>query len=70
MLARPTSVPARGTGRPAGQGRDLRLADPLPFLLVHHLQIPSLLWRTLLRGKRDWIRIDFNIGKLVEPAGD
>jgi hypothetical protein len=44
-------------------------ADPLPFLLVHHLQIPWLLVRNLLRGK-DWIRIDFNIGKLVEPAGD
>ena len=45
------------------------LDDPLPFLLVHHLQIPALLWRALLGG-RDWIRIDFNIGKLVEPAGD
>jgi hypothetical protein len=43
--------------------------DPLPFLLVHHLQIPWLLARNLVRG-RDWIRIDFNIGKLVEPAGD
>ena len=44
-------------------------ADPLPFLLVHHLQIPWLLAGNLLRRK-DWIRIDFNIGKLVEPAGD
>jgi len=44
-------------------------ADPLPFLLVHHLQIPWLLTGNLLRLK-DWIRIDFNIGKLVEPAGD
>jgi len=44
-------------------------ADPLPFLLVHHLQIPWLLLQNLVRGK-DWIRIDFNIGKLVEPAGD
>lgn len=44
-------------------------ADPLPFLMVHHLQIPSLLVRNLVRGK-GWIRIDFNIGKLVEPAGD
>jgi hypothetical protein len=44
-------------------------ADPLPFLMVHHLQIPWLLAGNLLRGK-DWIRIDFNIGKLVEPAGD
>jgi hypothetical protein len=44
-------------------------ADPLPFLMVHHLQIPWLLAGNLLRLK-DWIRIDFNIGKLVEPAGD
>jgi hypothetical protein len=43
--------------------------DPLPFLMVHHLQIPWLLAGNLIRGK-DWIRIDFNIGKLVEPAGD
>jgi hypothetical protein len=43
--------------------------DPLPFLMVHHLQIPWLLAGNLLRRK-DWIRIDFNIGKLVEPAGD
>jgi hypothetical protein len=43
--------------------------DPLPFLMVHHLQIPWLLLGNLVRGK-DWIRIDFNIGKLVEPAGD
>lgn len=44
-------------------------SDPLPFLLVHHLQIPWLLLRNLVRG-RPWLRIDFNIGKLVEPAGD
>ena len=44
-------------------------ADPLPFLVLHHVQIPLLLWRSLVHGK-DWIRIDFNIGKLVEPAGD
>ncbi len=44
-------------------------SDPLPFLMVHHLQIPLLLIRNLLR-RGTWIRIDFNIGKLVEPAGD
>ncbi|WP_375503157.1 ATP-grasp enzyme [uncultured Jatrophihabitans sp.] len=43
--------------------------DPLPFLLVHHLQIPSLLLHNL-RHRKDWIRVDVNIGKLVEPAGD
>ena len=43
--------------------------DPLPFLMVHHLQIPALLLGNLRRGG-SWLRIDFNIGKLVEPAGD
>jgi hypothetical protein len=44
-------------------------ADPLPFLMVHHVQIPWLLLDNLRQGK-EWIRIDFNIGKLVELAGD
>lgn len=44
-------------------------ADPLPFLMVHHLHIPSLLLCNLAK-LHDWIRIDFNIGKLVEPGGD
>jgi hypothetical protein len=43
--------------------------DPLPYLMVHHLHIPTLLWANL-RGRRGWSRIDFNIGKLVEPGGD
>jgi glutathione synthase/RimK-type ligase-like ATP-grasp enzyme len=43
--------------------------DPLPFLLVHHLQIPALLLANLRRGAT-WVRIDVNIGKLVEPDGD
>jgi hypothetical protein len=43
--------------------------DPLPYLMVHHLQIPALLWANL-RERRGWSRIDFNIGKLVEVGGD
>jgi hypothetical protein len=43
--------------------------DPLPYLMVHHLQIPSLLLANL-RSRRGWSRIDFNIGKLVENGGD
>lgn len=43
--------------------------DPLPYLLVHHLQIPALLWANL-RARKGWSRIDFNIGKLVETGGD
>lgn len=53
------------------RGRDAVFSwdDPLPFLLLHHLHVPWLLAGNLLRGK-DWIRVDLNIGKLVEPAGD
>lgn len=43
--------------------------DPLPYFMVHHLHIPSLLLDNLRRG-RSWSRIDFNIGKLVETGGD
>lgn len=52
-------------------GKDAIFAwwDPLPYLLVHHLQIPALLWANL-RARRGWSRIDFNIGKLVEDGGD
>ncbi|PMB52159.1 ATP-grasp enzyme [Fischerella thermalis CCMEE 5201] len=39
--------------------------DPLPFLMVHHWQIPLLLLDNLRRLK-GWIRIDFNIGELIE----
>ena len=43
--------------------------DPLPYLMVHHLQFPALLLANLRSG-RGWSRIDFNIGKLVENGGD
>ena len=43
--------------------------DPLPFLMVHHWQIPLLLLSDLKKLK-GWIRIDFNIGKLVQLGGD
>jgi predicted ATP-grasp superfamily ATP-dependent carboligase len=43
--------------------------DPLPFLMVHHVQIPWLLLKNLQQFK-GWVRIDFNIGKLVELGGD
>jgi predicted ATP-grasp superfamily ATP-dependent carboligase len=43
--------------------------DPLPFLAVHHWQIPLLILNNLRKFK-GWIRIDFNIGKLVELGGD
>jgi predicted ATP-grasp superfamily ATP-dependent carboligase len=43
--------------------------DPLPFLMVHHWQIPLLLLDDL-RKRKGWVRIDFNIGKLVQIGGD
>jgi predicted ATP-grasp superfamily ATP-dependent carboligase len=46
-----------------------QVSDPLPFLMVHHWQIPLLLLDNM-RKLKGWIRIDFNIGKLVELGGD
>ncbi len=43
--------------------------DPLPFFCVHHFQIPILLLQDLKR-QRGFVRIDFNIGKLVQLGGD
>lgn len=53
------------------KGKDaiFSVSDPLPFLTVHHWQIPLLLLKNLQKLK-GWIRIDFNIGKLVESEGD
>ncbi|MBF1999339.1 MAG: ATP-grasp enzyme [Synechococcales cyanobacterium M58_A2018_015] len=44
-------------------------SDPLPFLAVPHWQITLLLLNNL-RQLKSWVRIDFNIGKLVELGGD
>ncbi len=69
LLTRPGAAPSRLRTILGGKDAIFDWSDPLPFLLVHHVQIPWLLLQNLWRG-RDWIRIDFNIGKLVEPAGD
>ncbi|MBW4494078.1 MAG: ATP-grasp domain-containing protein [Oscillatoria princeps RMCB-10] len=53
----------------SGTDAMFQVSDPLPFLMVHHWQIPLLLLDNLRRLK-GWIRIDFNIGKLVELGGD
>ena len=52
------------------RGKDaiFEVNDPLPFLMVHHWQIPLLLLDNL-RKLKGWVRIDFNIGKLVQ-VGD
>jgi predicted ATP-grasp superfamily ATP-dependent carboligase len=69
MLSRPRTIPERLAVLRAGTDAVFDRDDPLPFLLLHHLQIPSLLLGNLVAG-RPWIRVDVNIGKLVEPAGD
>jgi hypothetical protein len=53
------------------RGKDAIFAmwDPLPFFMVHHAQLPSLLLSNLSQ-RRGWSRIDLNIGKLVEVGGD
>merc|ERR1712125_100331 len=43
--------------------------DPLPFLAMYLLQIPSLLVRDLIAGT-EWLKIDFCIGKIVKEGGD
>ncbi len=57
--------------RTIARGRDAVFdwRDPLPFLMLHHLHIPLLLIADL-REQRGWVRIDFNIGKLVQLGGD
>ncbi|MGN6608966.1 MAG: ATP-grasp enzyme [Jatrophihabitans sp.] len=69
LLRHPRTVRERLRVIARGKDAIFDLDDPLPFLLVHHLQIPSLLLHNL-RHLKDWIRVDVNIGKLVEPAGD
>jgi hypothetical protein len=53
------------------KGKDalFQINDPLPFLTVPHCQITLLLLDNL-RKLKGWVRIDFNIGKLVELGGD
>ncbi|MHC0065764.1 ATP-grasp domain-containing protein [Nostoc sp. UIC 10890] len=46
-----------------------QINDPIPFLTLHHWQITLLLLQNLQKLK-GWVKIDFNIGKLVELGGD
>lgn len=43
--------------------------DPMPFLAMYLLQIPSLLALELIPGTH-WLKIDFCIGKIVKEGGD
>ena len=69
LLCDPRSLPERA--RTVWRGTDAIFAwsDPLPFLVEHHVLVPWLLLANLRAG-RDFVRVDFNIGKLVEPGGD
>ncbi len=69
MVRRPRCVAERLAVVLRGREALLDPHDPLPFLLVPHLEIASLLVGALVRAT-PWIKIDINIGKLVEPAGD
>lgn len=71
MTERPTvaSVIERLTTIVFGKEAVFDWRDPLPFLMLYHWHIPLLLLRDLREG-RGWFRIDFNIGKLVQPGGD
>ncbi len=53
------------------RGKDaiFEVNDPLPFLMVHHWHIPLLLLDSL-RSLQSWVRIDFNIGKLIQFGED
>ncbi len=70
---RPGAAPRQAPGRlrTVLRGTDAVLDrdDPVPFLALHHLHVPSLLLANLRQG-RPWNKVDLNIGKLVEPAGD
>jgi predicted ATP-grasp superfamily ATP-dependent carboligase len=68
-LRHPRTAPAALRRIREGREAIFDWEDPLPFLAVHHLQIPALLLDNLRRGG-SWVKIDFNIGKLVEPEGD
>lgn len=49
----------------AEKDSDFDAADPLPFILRTHYQIPALLCDTFYSGNR-WEKVDFCIGKMVE----
>lgn len=69
LLSAPRDARARLTTVLRGTDAILDPSDPLPFLMAHALHLPALLIGNL-RRRAAWVRIDFNIGKLVEPAGD
>ncbi|QVT78297.1 hypothetical protein ENKNEFLB_00670 [Nocardioides aquaticus] len=68
-LRHPRSLPGRLRTLRGGRDAVFDAADPVPFWWLHHVHVPALLLGNLVR-LRPWLKIDLNIGKLVEPAGD
>lgn len=73
LLTRPRQARGRLGTILAGTDAVFDASDPLPFLMLHHVHVhvhvPSLLLQNLRRGA-PWLKVDLNIGKLVEPGGD
>jgi predicted ATP-grasp superfamily ATP-dependent carboligase len=69
LLTQPKNMASRLRVILRGKDAIFDWADPLPFLMVHHVHIPWLLIKNLM-ARKGWVKIDFNIGKLVESAGD
>ena len=68
-LRHPRSAGARARTLIEGRDSVFDVSDPLPFFMLHHVHVPSLLLGNL-RRLRPWTKVDLNIGKLVEPGGD
>mgnify|MGYP000050023324 CR=1 FL=1 len=68
-LRHPRTLPGRLALLVRGRDAVWSWQDPVPFWMLHHVHVPSLLVANLLR-LRPWLRVDLNIGKLVEPGGD
>jgi predicted ATP-grasp superfamily ATP-dependent carboligase len=69
LLRHPREVRARVAVIAAGKDAVWDRHDPWPFFALQHVHLPSLLLQNLVR-LRPWVKIDVNIGKLVEPGGD
>jgi hypothetical protein len=52
-----------------GQDATFDTDDPLPFLVLHGLQLPVQLLRIVGNGT-PWLKLDMCSGKVVELGGD
>ena len=68
-ILRPQTIIRRVKTIARGKDAVFDWRDPVPFFMLHHLHVPMLLLQDLVE-RRGWLRIDFNIGKLVQQGGD